>query len=85
MTAEKAAEVLRRLEQVELAMKNCDTIIKLLDTQIQMYVGTQGKDQITFSLRAPAIRTVVAGALKANYNILRDEHDELAKKVQAWS
>lgn len=84
MTAEKAAEILERLEDVKSTMADCDIVAKLLETRMAIYVGTEGKDKTTFTLRSPVIRTAVAGALKANYNLLRDEYDELLKQVQRW-
>ena len=84
MDADIAAEILGHIKDAREAMDKCDTLAQLLDTKMAIHIGTDGRNEVAFYLELPVIRTAIAGALKANYNLLRDEYDALSKQVDGW-
>jgi len=84
METYKAAAILERIEDLRSEMAACDTLAKLLETQMDICIGTDGRDATSFYLKLPVIRTAAAGLLKANHDALAEQFDELSKQVKGW-
>ena len=84
METGEAAVILERIEDIKNEMHHCCTIMKLLDTKMAIHVNANGRDGHSFSIKAPAIRTAMAGLLKANYEMLAAELEDLMGRVKGW-